>query len=928
MQTSDGTPTRIPVTDPLVLVLARGESDSARNNTRGHLFESFVARLLHEYGYSRPTTTNLNVSADGIEVDVVADHDLSGEHAIAECKAYKSPVAAALLATFHSKVITSRFEHGDAAGYFFALPRLTSEGKQYAEKIGANDPKFKIVTAVDVFDLLLARRVIVPAPVAADRLVSDPAVVVTEHGTFAATLELDPITRTTARVLVWAPSGPVPQDVLDLLAEHEYSQESGVEDARQPTAAPAPAGPPATESSKVVQVSGSRSDFEYQLPAAPKFFVGRKSAVQAMRDAIDGDAGVLVLNAQSGWGKSSAALRLKALIEEYNGAGFVVDSRTAAGGDYIPDAIRQASLHAQASGVLALPNDASWGTLTSAFSTLERSVWVKGRKLLIFFDQFENVFREVELTRNFRDLALSARELTDRLLIGFAWKTDLVGWVEGHPYQYRDQIRDGATVIPLGPMGASDVDLLLRRLEKEIGQALARDLRSRLREYSQGLPWLFKKLAGHVLRELRQGTTQEQLANEALNVAGLFTADLAELSPIEHEGLNHIARYAPISISEVLERVSAPVVESLVNRRLVVQVGERLDTYWDIFRDYLNTGRVPVEESYVLRQSLVSIYRLLREVIVDGGNSKVSDIATRLSISESGVFNLSRDLRLLGATLYETGRVHLAPDIWEAEDRESALRNRVASSLKRHRAHSAFASLSNRIGRVTINSYAREIPNAFPAVEVSDATWQTYARVLLQWFEYAGLAVQDGMGWVIAPDGSPGVGELMGARVRRSVRGGFPHDSPRRSLELLVRLASGGQASVETNKREAAPLLTLGAISESSDGSYHLRAPGLVVDGTVVPAALLDLMRKAPGVEVGLDLLRVRSTNLQVGRAIREAVSADWLDSTAEGLGGHLRAWARAAGFPVAKTMRRTPGSRESAADRAESAGNADMPAS
>jgi hypothetical protein len=64
----------------------------------------------------------------------------------------------------------------------------------------------------------------------------------------------------------------------------------------------------------IVTVAGSHSDFdEYQLPASPKYFVGRKRLVEALGHALDARAGVLVLNAKSGWGKSSAALRLKAL---------------------------------------------------------------------------------------------------------------------------------------------------------------------------------------------------------------------------------------------------------------------------------------------------------------------------------------------------------------------------------------------------------------------------------------------------------------------------------------------------------------------------------------------------------------------------------------------------------------------------------------
>jgi len=164
-------------------------------------------------------------------------------------------------------------------------------------------------------------------------------------------------------------------------------------------------------------------------------------------------------------------------------------------------------------------------------------------------------------------------------------------------------------------------------------------------------------------------------------------------------------------------------VQSLLDRRLIVQVGERLDTYWDIFRDYLNTGRVPVEDSYILRQTPLSVARLLRQVEIHQGNATVREIADELGTSENAVFNLSRELRLLGVTGYEPNRVRLVPEIFQSRDPERALRQRVAASLRRHRAFSAFESLSDRSGsRVSVAAYARELPFAFPAVAVSDKT--------------------------------------------------------------------------------------------------------------------------------------------------------------------------------------------------------------
>ncbi|GAY15537.1 restriction endonuclease [Mycobacterium sp. shizuoka-1] len=890
------------VVDPHVLILASDESDAASSNKRGALFESFVASLLNTYGYNEPTRESLNTTANGIELDVSAVHGLTNHRAIAECKAYSSPVPAHMLGTFHSKLVTGRYVDADLQGFFVAIPRLTGQGQEQAKLIEANDPRFRCLTGKNIYESLLERRSLVPCPVDLN-LKSDDAVVISEDGIYAACIELDPGTRTPAQVYVWGSTGNVPERTKELLQAEDYCKSAPVQDARQPWAATPTS--PSEAAPLIVQVAGSESDFEYQLPTSPKFFVGRKNVVQAMEKAVGEHAGVLVLNAQSGWGKSSAALRLKALAADQAGFALVVDSRTASSRRFVTEALSKAAQEAALVGVLDLPANASWASLPSSLRTLSEAEWKAG-PLIVFFDQFENVFRDEALTREFRDLALSTRETAGNLMVGFAWKTDLVGWTEGHPYQLRDEIRSSATVLALGPFGASEVETLLRRLERELGQTLARDLRTRLREYSQGLPWLFKKLAGHLIREVEAGATQEKLASEALNVQGLFDADLAELNMQEQEAVRFIARHAPIAISEVIERVTPPVVESLVNRRLIVQVGERLDTYWDIFRDYLNTNRVPVEDSYILRQSPNSVARLLREVEIDNGDATVHDLAERLSTSENAVFNLSRELRLLGATSYEPNRVRLLPEVWEADDREEAIRKRVAQSIKRHRAFSAFLGIEERVGSVTVSAFASELPSAFPAIEVTTNTWNTYGRVFLRWFEYAGLATMKSQTlWVSAAEGAHGVGKLLGAPLRRRTVGGFPHAAPGPSIALLRELASNTAVDVPRRRSALRPLLDIDAVREE-DGGRIVVQHQLVQHGELSAPVLRDLLSRVPGVSPGLSLLEQKpdASPMEVGTTVAEALSADWAPGTVHSLGKYLRAWARFAGVAIARPSR------------------------
>lgn len=509
-------------------------------------------------------------------------------------------------------------------------------------------------------------------------------------------------------------------------------------------------------------------------------------------------------------------------------------------------------------------------------------------------------------------MAIGVRELKVPVVIGFAWKTDLVGWTEGHPYQLRDEIRANAVVVVVDPFGSDEVTTLLSRLEKELGQKLVPDLRTRVREYSQGLPWLLKKFSDHVLRELRSGATQEQLLSEALNVQNLFQADLAELGPVEQEALKHIARYAPLPASEVTDRYTPVAIQSLVDRRLVVQVGERLDTYWDTFRDFLNTGRVPVEDSYILRQTPNSVARLLPLVVKAGGSLSVKALTEDLATSHNVIFNLSRELRLMGITAYEPNNVRLVDEIFASPDREDAVRKQVATALRRHRAYSTLRSLAERSGGgATSAHFAKELPRAFPAVAVKSSTWNVYGRVFLSWFAYAGLVNERGGRWYPRPDGdAPLRQRLLSERPVIRTTPSVPQEAPGVPIRILQKLAAGETVELPTDRtseRDAfRTLVGLGLVSIDRDRRAYLLVQDIVSEGQINPDRLKQVLSGLPGGAAGVVVLgRNPSANpAEVGRSIRDAIGAAWKDSSTAGVGGYFRSWAKLAGVDVQPVKR------------------------
>ncbi len=902
---------RIAVETTQVLVVADGDSLETISNKRGHLFEHFVARLLGALGYEAPRTDRLNVTSDGIEIDIEARQKVTGHPLIAECKAYSANVSADLLSAFLGKYGVRRMKEPNLVGLFVGLPRLTANGIEQANDAQGVYEGFRHLSSYEVVELLEKANLLPPEDHGPSPK-TDLTVVISEHGLALAAKALDPKSRKATKVVVWA-MGVVPDPVLDLVSRSSLAD--GLAVVREGDEASAGAPRAMREPPTVIAVRGSSADFDYQLPAAPKYFVGRKSVASDLARKITSATGgqTVVINAKSGWGKSSLALHLARKVEQASGVALVIDSRTADRADFVPAVLERLANEASRKRILMLPDDAAYSSLAAAVRTLGNAQpRGKAKPLLLFFDQFENVFRDETLTRAFRDLALLAQELALPLTVAFAWKTDLVGWTEGHPYQLRDEIRGSATVVSLEPLGPKEIGTLLDRLGKAAEQKLQKDLRQRLREYSQGLPWLFKKLGGHILGELRAGIAQDHLVREGLNVQTLFAADLAELGPAEEEALRRIAHAAPVAVSDLEESVPSPILQSLLHKRLVVQVGERIDTYWDTFRDYLVTGKVAVEDTYTVRYGPASVGKLLRKVVAAGGSLTVPDAAEQLSTSHAVIFNLSRELRQFGLMSTEANRLDLDPALNTSDDPEAICRDRATSALRRHKIFSIITELlDDANGPVSVAKVAAELPAAFPAVEAKEESWITYARSFAQWLAYAGLVSldRDGVGRIDG-DAKPDSSLLAGATPVR-VRGVFPQTAAGPAIEFLLHIADpANQPRPQARRSQAAlrELSAIGAVALDARDNITIARSNLVSDGVVSPEVLGELARAAPGISEAFAALENEPWlgPLAVGTMLRSAVGAEWQESTTISNGKYVRSWAKACGI---KTRLKKPGS-------------------
>lgn len=602
-------------------------------------------------------------------------------------------------------------------------------------------------------------------------------------------------------------------------------------------------------------------------------------------------------------------MRIAYEVERGGGSSIVFDSRTASSAPFVASALRRALADAENGGLVRLPADASFASLQSSVRTLQSCQWLKRGHLLIFFDQFENVFRDQRLTQEFRDLVLAVREVTAPVVLGFCWKTDLVGMTENYPYRLRDEIRSVSLVINVEPFGPKDVNTLLGRLARAAGHDLSADLKQRLREYSQGLPWLLKKLASHILKELQSGTSEEALLADSLNIENLFQQDLAKLEAREQEALRTIAREAPVLVSDIVERVDPSVIQSLVDQRLVVRVGERIDVYWDTFREFLISGKLSVEDTYILRLRAASTSKLLQLIVAQGGEATVQEATAGLQTTQHVIFNSSRELRLLGVLGPRSGTLTLSEQFRGRKLGEAEIKERVAKSLRRHAVFGKVQQLmaASTKSETSIDALAVEMPALFPAVAATPKTWRLYAISFGTWFDYSGLLRLRGQ--MLSTADARGKVALL-ASVESHRRGKtFPHSRPESALSYLRSVKASLPLDMTDSARQKVltDLFVLGVLDLK--GRLIVEQASLIDRLTTQPidaAALREVLMRVPGGTEALSHLVADPAARPeiVGTALREAFGLPWAPSTTRMAGDKFRAWAKAAGIAVLKVSR------------------------
>ena len=769
--------------------------DKENTSKKGTYFENLVNNIFVNQRFNVDGTINVT----GQEFDLVCTHkDINHQHILIECKA-KESLSSTDLTSFNFKVSDNDF----TSGIFIYSKTFAHQAKGMIDKWESKYPNLTFWNGKKVIELLVESKQIKPyyfnyEPYQITKLIlffsydgfyyipffSDTTQPKYFSAVNAKTLEA--ITNPNTIEIIQKHIKETKQltyTQLDTKIESLLENNNGVE--------------------TIAEVKESESWYDYK-PASLEYFVGRdqytKKIIEFLKSITEKETEhrVFYIDGKSGWGKSSllVALRGKLYKKHYKNKYFtyVVDSRSANSQSFISLAFN--NMLKKASTQKFIPENLSNIQIPSYFDImnstgieeLKNYLESNNKLLILIFDQFEDIFRKESILQSFFKLLTDINLHQSNIALGFSWKNEtFISADEKDISRLLSQSKEHSVSITMSEFTSNECKKIIEQLEADIGETLDVHFKNRIIDNSQGFPWLVKKLCVHIYNQVNDGTSLQNLFSQDLNVESLFTKDEEQCNDEEIKALRIIARRAYDSNmfdrTEVNELISEDVITSLTNKNLIIKTGTKYNIYWDIFRDYLVTSKVPkVGETYIIRTQPNSVYEVLyyfdsqKEMTLD-------EIALLTDNSKNTIDNQLRELRSFDLIKYENDKYKLKDKDFDLS--EENFKKFMKEKLEKHTFYMELLKIKDM--QINLKALMEIITDKVnTGRNYSQKTLSNYAQLFLNWLNYTELSIGN-----IQP-------ELF--RKTRNENTFTPQERPSRVIDFFENLSDNEQFSKESNK--------------------------------------------------------------------------------------------------------------------------------
>lgn len=906
-------------------IFASGRSQHTRTQARGKLFAVMMTQVLNHDGYR--VDHILHSDSVQMEIDVQGKHRRTGFPFYAACRFAETPMPERDLQAFFGRYMIKWHTDRRCHGLFVVLPGLDGAAiKFYREHIKNNT---HVTTFLYDEDDALKAMSQMPGHVSPDQIAGrippnigkpgEGLLLYTEKGMFWAYPIISHGGKTPDKIAIFDGKGELISDrsLISYLAKLDPSI-ANFDNISAGQTGPLQPGL-FQDADPIVEVNGSSSCFEYQFPASPRFFVGRKSIFSALDSFSDhvihkqSTHRGIVFEGPTGWGKSSMVLASVEHFQKMGHFAVAVDCRTASSSMFIPRVIEYTvQKFGDLDGRIV---EADQKKKMSEFGSAARMILGTGqilesqnKLLFIFFDQFENIIFLPDVLNQIKNLFLKIVEKQTNIILGFTWDKDLI--LSSHEFSNKqlDAVGDECRKIILTAFSKAEMGMLLKKLGKELDEDLTKDLQSFLEKFSQGYPWLLKILCFHVMVARQSGIPQSDIPGILLGIEELFKQEVQYLSDTERATLHQIAKSIPGRLSALLEIFDPKSVQKLIHQGLIHRFDNIVDISWSIFRNYLNTGDLPFHDHYLLDTAVGQVVHGLKILHAAEGILDVSDFKTQTSLSELAFYDLAKDMDLLGLVRVAQGKILLRLNKPDANQKmEVLLRHHLRNRLPENRLVSEILKVLKDNHRLKMVDISRRLESLSPFIKMTRLAWLKHARILAEWLDAADLALLNKKDkTLIYFDPATDIRERDLFLPTR--RGGKTPRIQYAPVEIIaIRLVRALQEDGRVNWtgfhkntifRALATLEDIGFILRKAPLIKVLpRAKAFVENPNNRPFLFAEGALQLASFSVFVKILKSKQTKggtlLELGHELQEKLGENWKESTSETIAKIMLDWAR-----------------------------------
>jgi hypothetical protein len=885
----------------------------ATTKQKGDLLEQTAAEFLKTQGFE----VHQQVRSTASELDLLCKHKVNKRVVYAECKAQRETLSANILTQLLGTIGFHKYQEG----WLISTGPLGKDAKGF-QNTWENQPteeaqRLSIYTPERILERLIDAKIIKSQP-------SDKALNLLKSEDLAGswTLLITPFGKFWALTCL---SAGIPEGVLifsaltsELIDDPRLLKNISQTDAsirnldfefvaklKQMTLEPA----------SVVEVQHGNSWVDYR-PARPEDFVGRQESQDKILGFLEDVRDkrtltrVFAITGDSGMGKSSLIAKVRARTQNQRLKNrvfiYAVDVRAATDANYIFASLVACLRRAANEGFGSIDpanikiDNVSEPLESSSIKDYINSLEQNGQIVCLIFDQFEELYSKSDLYDIF-DLAqrlfLSVTSAKSNFVLGFAWKSDATV-PQSHPaYFMWHRLADHRLEIELKRFRHDEASAAINLFEKELGKPLIANLKRQLLENTQGYPWWLKKLCIHVYDQISSGTSQEALIDKALDVESLFTRDLQKLTAQEKTCLKLIAENAPIDWYEMLEISGNDVLRALIDKRLIIRRGNRLTVYWDIFREYVVSGKIPsIPLTYLPSYDSLNTVLMIAKQLSKDSVSTYEQLSEIANISPSTVVNVVHDLVMFGVAKRDNSEVSLDERVTDS-DTESILR-RLRQTFLSH----AVVLILRALPKGTIIDETKMIEilkQINPTAQHQGKTWKVYANRMVQWLTATGYIAPSQSGWATEDRGDINSDFAKISVGYYSKEHFFIGDSSPayalKALEWLINnktpVTSWSQFQ-ENNLRNAAQTIRNLGIIVLYGGQYVITEKYRNYNSPLEILWVAALNEKTLKIAKRFMQENPSSSGRDLGKMLNKEFERNWSDTSIERIGNSLRQWA------------------------------------